>query len=104
MAYLALFVAALAVSVNAYDVRRSAPASRGILETEVLPAAQFSVPFSGKAPRSQYKKSLLKAVGGQASESTGDTGVLAGSKLDQEYLIDIIIGGQKFKVSVDTGS
>jgi predicted aspartyl protease len=92
------FVAALWVSAHAYNVRRVEPTTNAALLTEILPAAQFSLPLTEKVPRSTYKKDLLKTLRGRGST------VLAGSSDDSQYLTVITVGGQKFKVIVDTGS
>lgn len=97
-----LVVALAAVSTNAYEVTRFAP-STGSVEPEVLPPAQFSVALAAKVPRSTYKNSMRSAVLGRWKPSNY-TGVLAGSSDDEEYLINITIGGQNFQVIVDTGS
>lgn len=102
MAPLSLFFVAFAVSAHAYDVRRVAPPTSGAVEMETIPSAQFYVSLTEKVSRPAYKKNMLKALGrSTASNYTGD---LAGSVNDSEYLTDITIGGQTFKVIVDTGS
>ncbi|KAF7977109.1 hypothetical protein HWV62_4709 [Athelia sp. TMB] len=102
MAPLALLVAALAaVSTQAYEIRKRAPVTSGALTTEVLPQAQFSLPLSGKTTRSKGKQDALLTL---RKRSSSYTAVLAGGDEDQEYLTDITIGGQDFKVIVDTGS
>ncbi|KAF7971938.1 hypothetical protein HWV62_19387 [Athelia sp. TMB] len=101
MAPLTFLVLALAaVSAQSYEIRRTAPATSGALATEVLPRAQYLLPLTGKAPRSKAKKAALSAL----TKTSSYTAVLAGSYYDQEYLTDITIGGQAFKVIVDTGS
>src|ERR1700691_5623119 len=101
MAPLVFLVASLVASTHAYDIHHVAPTPDAALTTEVPPAAQFSVPLTKKVPRPMYKKNLLKALRGRASSPTA---VLAGSDDDAEYLTNITIGGQNFKVIVDTGS
>lgn len=101
MALSVLLAAALAGSIYAYDVRRIAPASNLVMPTDVIPVAQFYVLLSAKALRSAFKKNILNAVRKRGSQFTGK---LAGSADDVEYLIDIIISGQKFTVVVDTES
>jgi hypothetical protein len=93
-----LRLAAFVASACAYDIRRVAPATNLTLPTEVLPAAQFSVPLVEKVPRTTFKKNLLKALRG------GRLATLAGSANDAEYVTDITISGQTFKIVVDTGS
>ena len=103
MVPLSLLVAALVVvSTNAYEVTRFAP-STGSIEQEILPSAQFSAALSAKTSRSAYKNNMRSAVlkRGKASDFTA---ILAGSNNDNEYLTDIMIGGQTFQVIVDTGS
>ena len=102
MAPLALLVAALAaISTQAHEIRKRAPAASEALTTEVLPQAPFTMPFSGKIARSKGKQDALRPV---RKRSSSYTSVLAGGISDQEYLTDITIGGQDFKVEVDTGS
>lgn len=103
MAPLAFLVAALGatISVQAYEIRKVLATTSGALATEVLPSAQYSVPLSQKVPRPRAKKAALRALRQRAANFTD---VLAGSSSDQEYLTDITIGGQVFKVIVDTGS
>jgi hypothetical protein len=103
-----LFVAALVVSTHAYGerdpsyvIRRVAPLTNVALATEVLPAAQFSVPLTEKVPRQTYKKKLLEAL--RTGLST-PTAVLAGSAHDIQYLANVTVGGENFKLIVDTGS
>lgn len=104
MAPFALIIFALAASIHAYDIRRITAASSGTIKTEVIPAAKFYVPLTGKVSRPAYKKHLLDALRNQGFKSSNYTAVLAGSISDNEYLTDITIGGQEFKVIVDTGS
>lgn len=103
MASLVLLVAALAAasSTQAYEIRRAAPVTSASLATEVLPNAQYSLPFTGKAPRSRAKKAALSALSRKAGNYTS---TVAGAEDVQEYLTDITIGGQDFKVVIDTGS
>lgn len=102
MTPLALLVAALAaVSIQAYEIRKVAPTTRELLATEVLPQAQYFLPLSGKTTRSKAKQDALQAL---RKRSSNYTAVVAGGAKDQEYLTDITIGGQQFKVIVDTGS
>jgi hypothetical protein len=103
MAPLTLVVAVLALSAYAYDVRRIAPATSGAIKTEVLPAAQFSVSLSEKVARPAYKTNFLNTLRGSKASTSG-AAVLAGAGNDVQYLADITIGGQSFKVIVDTGS
>jgi hypothetical protein len=95
----------LAATANAaYNVQRaSLPTTeavnvQGALTPEVIPTAEFSLSLSGKVPRSTAKRNALHAV------TQARTASLFGVANDQEYLTDITIGGQTFKVIVDTGS
>jgi predicted aspartyl protease len=101
----ALLLSALAATANAaYSVQRvSLPTTesvnaQGALTPEVIPTAEYSVSLSEKVPRSTVKKNALRAV------TKAKTASLFGSDDDEEYLTDITIGGQTFKVIVDTGS
>ncbi|KZP26584.1 acid protease [Athelia psychrophila] len=99
---LVLFVAALAVvSIQAYEIRKVAPATSGLLATEVLAQAQYYLPLTGKTTRPQAKQAALQTLRRRPSSYTD---VLAGAGGDAEYLTDITVGGQKFKVVVDTAS
>ncbi|KAJ7441670.1 acid protease [Mycena galericulata] len=73
-----------------------------------LPQANVSVPFSARTPRRKSKRLALAALRGRSTSSSqsslGDTVVLDGSDSDFEYLTNVTIGGQKFSLSVDTGS
>jgi len=105
MPALSLFiVAALAVCGHAspYDIRRIARATDTVLSTNI-PAAQFSVALTDKISRQGHKKSPLDGLRRQGFLNS-PTAVLAGTYSDAQYLTDITIGGQNFKVVVDTGS
>lgn len=104
MVLLAITVLALVASTHAYDIHRIAAASSGTVQTDVIPKAKFYVPLTGKTPKHAYKKQLLNALRDQGSKPSNYTAVVAGSNQDGEYLTDITIGGQKFKIIVDTGS
>ncbi|KAF8183823.1 acid protease [Mycena galopus ATCC 62051] len=82
-------------------VRHVSNAPRSV-EPAVIPAAQFVVPITSKAPRRQSKKSNLASL--RASRSLHNTAVLEGASLDQEYLTNGTVGGQTFTVIIDTGS
>ncbi|KAJ7495554.1 acid protease, partial [Mycena latifolia] len=73
-----------------------------------LPQADVSVPFGAKTPRRKSKRLALAALRGRNTSSSrwspGDIVVLDGSDSDFEYLTNVTIGGQKFSLSVDTGS
>lgn len=104
MAVIALFLVVLAVSVRAYDVQRLGPITRAPVKTEVLPPAQFFVPLTEKVSRSAHKKELFRALRESGNGPQSYTATLAGAADDIEYVTDITIGGQNFKVVVDTGS
>lgn len=104
MVFLSLVVLALAASVHAYEIRRITPVSSGTLKTEAIPPAEFYVPLTGKVARPAFKSQFLSALRHQGSGSSSHTTILAGAAGDSEYVSDITIGGQQFKVIVDTGS
>lgn len=104
---MARLAALLALSVIATSSRAFklivTPVSLPIKSTDTtLPQAEFAVNLTAKVPKSAHKKALLRGLRGVASKTP--TATLAGSDQDEEYLTDIIVGGQKFKVIVDTGS
>jgi hypothetical protein len=73
--------------------------------TASIPPAPFTVPFTGSQKKRDTKKQLLKVLkkkGGRAG--SGLNAPLAGSDLDEEYLVNATIGGQTFSLIVDTGS
>ena len=94
------FLTAIRIA-HSYDVRQVSSAINSALSTEVLPAAQFSVPFANKIPRPTYKKNLLKGLRGLGDVPTA---VVAGSDYDELYVVNMTVGGQNFAVLVDTGS
>ncbi|KAJ7824846.1 acid protease [Mycena leptocephala] len=73
-----------------------------------LPQADVTVPFGAKTPRRKSKRLALAALRRRNTSSSrsspSDTVVLDGSDSDFEYLTNVTIGGQKFSLSVDTGS
>lgn len=101
-----LFVGAFAASVYAYDARPVAlRTTSGSVQTDELPVAQFSVPFTGRVSRSARKNVLLEVVRNQGSNNPSNyTAVIGGTELDLVYLTKITVGRQQFKVIVDTGS
>lgn len=103
MTLLAVLIAALALSAQAYKVNRIAPTTVGAVESAIIPAAQFSVRLTDKVPRRTYKRSILKALR-QYNGGGNYTSILEGGNRDKEYLTAIVVGGQNFKVVVDTGS
>jgi hypothetical protein len=80
-------------------------AASGVLRAassiEVLPDAQFSIPLAQKIPRSMHKKNPLMALSGRASSPAT---VINGVNYDEQYAVNITIGGQNFSVLVDTAS
>jgi hypothetical protein len=99
-----VLVAALVVSARAYQVNRIAPATAGAIETEVIPTAQFSAPLTDKVSRRTHKKDILKMLRQFSVGASNYTSPLEGGSIDTEYLTAITVGGQNFKVVVDTGS
>ncbi|KAF7362758.1 Acid protease [Mycena venus] len=82
-------------------------------EDTMLPLAEFSVPFTAKAPRRSSKTSALAALRGKPANTTrskafgaGDASTVAvdGGNFDNEYLTNVTIGGQHFSLIIDTGS
>lgn len=104
MILLTITVLALVASIHAYDIRRIAAESSGTVQTDVIPKSKFHVPLTGKVPKPAYKKQLLNALRNQGSNSLNYNAVIAGTDHDDEYVTDITIGGQEFKIIVDTGS
>jgi hypothetical protein len=80
-------------------------AASGVLRAansiEVLPDAQFLIPLAQKVPRSIHKKNPLMASRGHASAPTT---VINGVNYDEQYAVNVTIGGQDFSVLVDTAS
>ncbi|KAJ6457398.1 aspartic peptidase domain-containing protein [Mycena vitilis] len=102
MVYAALSVLSLVCATTAeFNVVRHVSRAPRSVEPAVIPAAQFVVPITSRAPRRQSKKSNLAALRAHASNNTA---ILAGADLDEEYLTDITVGGQNFSAIVDTGS
>lgn len=102
MTLFTVFVIALVVSAHAYTLNRVAPVTSGAVEIKMLPAAQFSTPLIDKIPRRAFKRRMLTRA--SIAEPSNYTSILQGGSLDSEYLAEITIGGQNFKVIVDTGS
>lgn len=102
-----ILVAFAAVAHATYDVRRISSRHTGPLETETLPEAQYSVPFSQKVPRASVKNDMLTAVTGLNRRGSGFVAPLSdtGARTwEQVYVADVNIGGQDFQLLVDTGS
>lgn len=73
------------------------------VETDVnIPPAEVSLPFTGKSPRSAFKKHVRESLRAHFASSSS-VAPLAGSGFDEEYLVNITVGGQHFPVIVDTG-
>ncbi|KAJ6597804.1 acid protease [Mycena vulgaris] len=81
--------------------RAAFPAAQHVSRSVVLPRADFVVPFTSKAPRRETKK---KALRGKYGKARGKTVHLDGAAFENEYLVNITIGGQNFQVIIDTGS
>ncbi|KAF8149212.1 aspartic peptidase domain-containing protein [Mycena galopus ATCC 62051] len=76
-----------------------------------LPPAEFTIPFTAAAPRSNSTQDVLAAALGsgtttaQAVSSRQDTPiVLDGTALDHDYWMNVTVGGQHFNLMVDLGS
>jgi predicted aspartyl protease len=102
LAFAAIAIAVASAGAAAHTVRPVSLPVRTDAVVETLPAADFAVSLTAKTPRSTRKKEMLRALRGSKS-SKASTASLAGSDQDEEYLTDITIGGQSFKVIVDTG-
>ncbi|KAJ7027792.1 acid protease [Mycena alexandri] len=73
------------------------------LSAAQLPTASFTLPFTGKIPRREVKKNALAAL--NKYERTGnDTLRLDGASFENEYLVNITVGGKPFRVILDSGS
>ncbi|KAJ7340019.1 aspartic peptidase domain-containing protein [Mycena albidolilacea] len=70
-------------------------------DPSLLPKAGISVPLSAKVPRRNSKKNARADLRGKQSRS--DTVHVDGS-FDNEYLVNITVGGHPFQVILDTGS
>ncbi|KAJ7457963.1 acid protease [Mycena galericulata] len=69
-----------------------------------LPIADFSIPLSAKVQRPESKKISLASLRANRKQNVGDTDVLDGAAFDQEYVVNITVGGKYFNVILDTGS
>lgn len=67
-------------------------------DATAIPEAEFTLPFTSKVPRRESKRNALAALRGPSN-----TVSLDGAAFEDEYLVNITIGGQKFQVIVDTG-
>ncbi|KAJ7850419.1 aspartic peptidase domain-containing protein [Mycena olivaceomarginata] len=70
-------------------------------DLSLLPKAGISVPLSNKVPRRNSKKNARADLRG--SQSRSDTVHVDGS-FNDEYLVNITVGGHPFQVILDTGS
>ncbi|PSR76813.1 hypothetical protein PHLCEN_2v8194 [Hermanssonia centrifuga] len=98
---LATFLAIAVAYASALEVRHVRSSRAAVSSGIELPVAPFSVPLTDKVPRSSAKKRMLRELRAGARSNVA---VVAGAADDEEYLTDITIGGQDFKVVVDTGS
>lgn len=67
-----------------------------------IPAAEVALPIIGTTARSSFKKHMMHSL---QKHATGNSHIstLAGSSMDEEYLVNVTIGNQHFPVIVDTG-
>ncbi|KAJ7115076.1 acid protease [Mycena crocata] len=70
----------------------------------ILPTAEFSMPLTGKVPRRASKTTALTAIRNKHGKFRGNTVGLDGAAFDNEYLVNITVGGKPFQVILDTGS
>ncbi|KAJ7473440.1 acid protease [Mycena latifolia] len=84
--------------------RAALPAAPGVSRSITLPHADFTIPFTSKVPRRQSKITALSALRRKHGTSRGNTVGLDGAAFDDEYLVNITVGGKKFQVILDTGS
>ncbi|KAJ7715822.1 acid protease [Mycena metata] len=68
-----------------------------------LPIAAFTLPFTGKIPRREVKKTALAALR-KSKKISNDTLRLDGASFESEYLVNITVGGKPFQVILDSGS
>lgn len=99
---LSLFAFASLVAAEVSVEYISYGSSKEVKRDSTLPSASFTLPFVGKTRRSKAKKHLRQSLAALTS-GTSYTSPLAGADLDEEYLVNITIGGQHFPVIVDTG-
>ena len=93
------FLVLLGVAANETALQRRVSNAQRRTEAAEIPAADFSVSIAGTAPRSQAKKTLMKYLRAKG----GFTSSVAGSDFDEEYLVNVTVGGQAFSLIVDTG-
>ena len=75
-----------------------------LLRSMLLLAQKSCPPLSSqykKILRQTYKKNLLKALCGLGDVPTA---VVAGSDYEEQYVVNMTVGGQNFAVLMDTGS
>lgn len=99
---LSLFAFASLVAAEVSVEYISYGSSREVKRDSTLPLASFTLPFVGKSPRSKAKKHLRQSLAALTA-GTSYTSPAAGADLDEEYLVNITIGGQHFPVIMDTG-
>ena len=87
------FLALLEVAVGEIALQRRVSHAPKRKEAANIPAADFYVSIVDTTPRSNAKKTLMKNF----------TASAAGSDLDEEYLVNVTIGGQPFSIQIDTG-
>lgn len=109
LAVLPLLLTFLAPTATAleYKIQRIGPSNTGSrVSVENPPQARVVLPLTSKVTQSSYKQVLAKALRGRTKSSRGRVkqAELAGAAGDVSYLADIVVGGQSFKVVVDTGT
>lgn len=67
---------------------------------DAIPSAQHTLNLAAKVPRPAGKADALRTL----SRAKRFTSSLAGSDGDEEYLVNVTIGGQDFSLIIDTGS
>jgi hypothetical protein len=74
-------------------------------EATSFPTAEFSIPFTGKAPRRKSRSDALAVLrrGVYSAGNSTNTVALDVDRFEVDYLANITIGGQDFTVIVDTG-
>lgn len=76
-------------------------ASSALAKTaDVIPKAEHTLKLAAKVPRPAGKAAALRTL----SRAKRFTAPVAGSEGDEEYLVNVTIGGQDFSLIMDTGS
>ena len=83
---------------QAVSVRTPNSAAQGNVEAVPLPRAEFEVAIGGKVPRSARKTKALN----QLMNRRGDYVPISGALQDEEYLITMQVGEQKFLAIIGT--